>query len=320
VTLEARCLAVLPGETGSVRLIEAPMPPAPADDQVRVRMLRAPINPADLLAIDGRYSFELAHDIPLGAEGCGVVEAVGANVTDLVPGDSVMALPRGNWCRYRTLRRSDLIALPRGIDVDQAAMLRINPPTALLLLRSTGVGPGDVIVQNAAASAVATWLRVIAASLGVTVIDILRRPAADLPQAIIDGEGLADRVKAAVAGRPVRAAFDCVAGEASGRMAECLSAGGRLVLFGHLSGEPIRVRSQLLTGGGLSISGFSLRPAEAAMGGEGMRAMFAELLALHAQAGPTLPVREVAPLSRAGAAIASARGGGRGRVLLDLTA
>ena len=285
-----------------------------------MRLLRAPINPADLLAIDGRYSFDLAWDVPLGAEGCGVVEAVGGNVTDLAPGDNVLPLQRGNWCRYRTLRRSDLIVLPPGIDIDQAAMLRINPPTALLLLRSAGVRPGDVIVQNAAGSAVATWLRMMAARLDVTVINILRRPDLDLPDGIVDGDGLADRVRTAAAGRPILAAFDCVAGEASGRMAECLSAGGRLMLFGHLSRDPIRVRSQILTGGGLSISGFSLRPAEAAMGGDGVRAMFAELLALRAQDPRLLPVREVVPLSRADVAIASARTNGKGRVLLDLTA
>ncbi len=313
-------LAVLPGAVGGIRLVGLPMPSPPGVGEVRVRMLRAPINPADLLAIDDRYAFELPRDLPLGAEGVGMVETAGDGVSDLAPGDPVMMLSRGNWCACRTLPRSDVVALPHGVGIDQAAMLRINPPTALLLLEAAGVKPGDVVVQNAAGSAVAAWVRALAARMEVTVVDVVRRPDPELPQAIVDGDGLADRVSAAVGDRPIRAALDCVAGAATGRMAACLSPAGRLVVFGHLSGEPISVPSQLLTGGGLTIRGFSLRPAEAAMGRDGVRAMFDDLLAFHAHGQLALPVREVVPLSRAEEAIAQARAGGKGRVLLDLTA
>ena len=114
-----------------------------------------------------------------------------------------------------------------------------------------------------------------------------------------------------------------VAGTASGRMAQCLSPGGRLIVFGHLSGEPLTVRSQLLTGGGLSIAGFSLRPAEQALGGAGVRTLFADLLAMLRDRPVVQPIRAIVPLSRAGEAIALARegrGGGVGRVLFDLSA
>lgn len=312
-------LSVLPGMAGQVRLVEASMPPPPCSGEVLVRMLRAPVNPADLLAIDGRYSFDLGPELPLGAEGTAMVETVGEGVTDLSPGDKVLLLSRGNWCRYRCVRRSHLIALPPDKDMTQAAMLRINPPTARLLLQATGAGPGDIIVQNGAASMVATWVRALAAPIGISVINVVRRAAGALPDALVDGDDLADRVKMLAAGRPVSAALDCVAGTATGRMAECLAPGGRLILFGHLSGEPISVRSQMLTGGGLSISGFSLRPAEAAMGGDAMEVMFSELMAFHLRSGIIFPVRDILPLSQAQTAIAQARLGGRGRVLLDLT-
>lgn len=312
-------LSVLPGAAGKIRLVDASMPPPATGSDVLVRMMRAPVNPADLLAIDGRYAFDLGQDVPLGAEGAAMVETAGEAVTDLSPGDRVLLLSRGNWCRYRLAPRSQLIALPPDSDMTQAAMLRINPPTARLLLQATGAGPGDVIVQNGAGSAVATWVRALAARSGVSVIDVVRRADDALPDAITDADDLPERVKAVAAGRPVRAALDCVAGVATGRMAQCLSPGGRLILFGHLSGDPISVRSQLLTGGGLSISGFSLRPAEAAMGGAAVRAMFSELLAFHAQSGIVLPVRDVIPLSEAQTAIARARRGGKGRVLFDLT-
>ncbi|SCW60230.1 NADPH:quinone reductase [Sphingobium faniae] len=296
------------------------MPPTPRGDEVLLRMVHAPINPADLLAIDGLYSFDLPQDQPLGAEGAGLVVAAGNAVKDLRPGDLVMPLRRGNWCRHRLLPRDDVIALPVGLDPVQAAMLRINPPTAHLLLRDAGLHPGDALVQNGAGSVVARWVRAFAARMDVAVIDVLRRPDSAMPRALLDGDDLAERARAVAGDRPIRAAFDCVAGAATGRLARCLAPGGRLLLFGHLSGEPIEVRSQLLTGGGLTITGFSLRPAEAALGGEGVREMFAQLAAYHAADPPSLPVGAIVPLTRAPEAIARARAGGQGRVLFDLSA
>jgi len=296
------------------------MPPAPQGQDVLLRMGYAPINPADLLAIDGLYSFNLPHDEPLGAEGSAVVEAVGEAVTDLRPGDWVMPLSRGNWCRYRLLPRQDVVPLPAGIELRQGAMLRINPPTAHLLLRNAGVGRGDAIVQNGAGSVVARWVRAFASRMDVAVIDILRRPDPALPDALIDGDDLAERARAAVGDRPIRAALDCVAGDATGRLARCLSPGGRLLLFGHLSGDPIAVQSQLLTGNGLSIIGFSLRPAETALGEDGVHTLFADLAVLHAADPPSLPIRAVMPVSQADQAVAFARQAGAGRVLIDLSA
>lgn len=312
--------AVLRGEVGQIVLVQVAAPPLPVGDQVLVRMLYAPINPADLLVIDSGYAFDVGQDMPLGAEGVGVVEAIGENAGTLMLGDIVMPLTRGNWCCYRNLPAVDLIKLPSAFDPVQAAMLRINPTTAWLLLAASGAASGEVIVQNAAGSTVATWVRRFAAEKGIVVIDVVRKPEENLPDAIVEGDDLPGRVKTAARGRPVRAALDCVAGTATERLAECLSPNGRLMLFGHLSGNPIKVRSQLLTGRGLSIIGFSLRPAEAALGREGVRLMFADLIALHVADPLILPVRSVIPLRCAPEAIEAARTVGRGRVLLDLSA
>jgi len=316
---DTAAVAVLPNGPGRVRLVELPDRSAPAGSDVLVRMIRAPINPADLLAIDGQYSVTLGASDPLGAEGVGMVEAVGSDVADLRPGDLVLPLTRGNWCSMRLIDRQSLWRLPPDIDVEQAAMVRINPPTARLMLDAVAARAGEVVVQNGATSAVAHWVRRIGAERGITVIDIVRRPDAALPDALLDGPGLAERVRAVAGDRRVVAALDCVAGEATGQLAECLARGGRLLVFGHLSGAPISVRSQLLTGGGLTIGGFSLRPAESALDADARATLFAEAVATVMADSSAPPVRAVLPLTDIEAAIAQARDGGRGRVQIDLT-
>lgn len=311
-------MGLLAGPAGGIRLEPRPMPRAPGPDDVVVRMLLAPVNPADLLAVDGGYAFALAADEPLGAEGVGIVEQLGSRVADLRSGDLVLPLDRGNWARYRVLPRDRLLAVPSGIDLPQAAMMRINPATAWLLLDGSDAGPGDCIVQNAAGSAVAHWVRRLAALRDVMVIDVVR-PGSSFT-GLADDERLEAAVRKASGGRPVRAALDCVAGDSTGRMAACLDADGIVLVFGHLSGDPSRVRSQLLTGRGLTVRGFSLRPAEAKMVPAARDKMVAALWTLAGQGAADLPIRAVLPLAEADQAIALARTPGPGRVLLDLDA
>ena len=284
-------------------------------------MLYAPINPSDLLVLENRYPWQVDAASPLGAEGVGIVEALGSDVSDLQRGQMVLPLLRGNWQSHRRLERAQVVAIPVDLPVPpvQAAMLRINPITAWLLLQASGAGPGDSLVQNGAGSSVARWIRVFAAQLAIKVIDVVRRPVSDLPGAIVDSPALAAHVRTAAGDAPLRAALDCVAGEATGRLAECLADQGRIVVFGHLSGHPLTVRSQLLTGGGLTVTGFSLRPAEARLGAEGLARLFDDLFARLRLALPDMPVARRVPVAQAFEAVAAARAGAAGRVLIDFS-
>ncbi|MFV3075005.1 alcohol dehydrogenase catalytic domain-containing protein [Niveispirillum fermenti] len=276
-----------------------------------VAMRLAPVNPADLLLIAGRYAFAPTYPAVPGAEGVGEVLAVGAGVTDLVPGMRVLPLTRGNWTSHRLLPAADLVPVPAGLADAQAALLRINPATAWRLLHMVPLRAGDPVLLNAPGSGVAGLVRHFAAGLGVPVIDIGR---AGSGHTFCDGPDLAARLAA----RCAVLALDCVAGEATGRLAACLAPGGTLLVYGHLSGQPCQVPSTLLTGRGLSIRGFSLRPAEAA--DPDIRGFY-RMLAARLDGMPLIaPVRGVWPLSALGEAVTAARGPGAGRVLLDLAA
>src|SRR3546814_7788672 len=88
---------------------------------------------------------------------------------------------------------SDLDALPD----TQAAILRVNPATAAHLLDRLALSPGDWLIQNAATSSVAGWVRRLAAGRGIHILNVVRAAQrGDGPDIFLtDGDDLADRVK-----------------------------------------------------------------------------------------------------------------------------
>ena len=128
----------------AVRCREVPDPGAPAAGDVVFDVLAFPINPADLSMCRGTYRLRPPLPAGIGAECVGRVTAVGGGVAHVKPGDLVINLQRENWAQRRRVAGDDVIPVPAGVDLLQAAMLRINPPTALLLLTDVvELRPGD---------------------------------------------------------------------------------------------------------------------------------------------------------------------------------
>lgn len=303
-----------PGEP--VSLQADPLPGMPTAGQVLVRMLRAPINPADLLVLDGRYPVPLPAGSVLGAEGVGVVVAAGPDCSRLAPNDHVLPLSRGNWCGLRVLSEAECVRIDAAVPLVVAAGLRVNPATAWRLLQPGAQAEGAWLIQNAATSSLAAWVRHFATERGLQVINLARRiPPGAAGHWVAAGEGAAAAIAALLQGEPLRLGLDCVAGGATGFMAQCLSDDARLVVFGHLSGEPCSVPSQLMTGKGLTMQGFSLRRAEARDTVGQVQALYDQIGRLVTSAPHDRPV-EVMPLVAIDEAVALARQGRR--VQIDL--
>ena len=85
-------------------------------------------------------------------------------------------MQRENWVQRRRVGGEDAIPIPAGLDLAQAAMLRINPATALLLLEDhVALAPGDWVIQDVANSAVGRHLIVLAKARGVRTVNVVRR-------------------------------------------------------------------------------------------------------------------------------------------------
>src|SRR3546814_76966 len=187
-------------------VIDLPDPPGPGPGEVLVRMRFAPVNPADRLVIAGSYAPPGGLPEVIGAEGMGVVEAVGSAVSTVVPGTRVILLSRGNWAEWRCVSAAHLLAVPDALPDTQAAILRVNPATAAHLLDRLALSPGDWLIQNAATSSVAGWVRRLAAGRGIHILNVVRAAQrGDGPDIFLtDGDDLADRVTAIAGRQPKR--------------------------------------------------------------------------------------------------------------------
>lgn len=304
--------------------VEAPDVGVPGPGEIVFDTLAFPINPADLSFCRGNY--RLTPNLPAtpGAECVGRVVAVGAGVRDLKPGDLVINLERENWAQRRRVRAEQAIPIPAGLDLRQAAMLRINPATAQLLLEDhVSLQPGDWVIQNVANSAVGRHLIVLAKARQWRTVNVVRREdvAAELTALGADavltgGPDLAERARAA-AGQPIRLGIDAVSGQATKRIAECVADGGVVVSYGSMSGEDPVMSRPALGFRGVSLVGFMLGRGLAKRTPERVRTLYAELAAQLRDGALRAPIEATYPIEEIKAALAHAQRGGRdGKVLV----
>jgi NADPH:quinone reductase-like Zn-dependent oxidoreductase len=307
------------------RCVEVADVGAPGAGEVVFDVLYFPINPADISFCRGTYRLRPPLPATPGAECVGRVTAAGAGVTHVKPGDLVINLQRENWAQRRRVRGDDVIPVAAGTDRQQAAMLRINPPTALLLLSDfVDLKPGDWIIQNVANSAVGRLVIRLARALGVRSMNVVRREALfdelktlGADACVVDGPELAERVTAANGGAPIRLALDAVSGPATARLSSCLAEGGVVVNYGSMSGQdPVMSRGGLL-GGGQKLVGFILGRSLASRTLDQVRAMYTELGRQVKDGYLHAPVEKVYPMEEIKAALAHAQRGERsGKILV----
>src|SRR6267378_1216279 len=197
------------GNPADVLQIKTESWPKPADDEALVEMRAAPINPADINAIEGKYPARREVPAVPGFEGAGVVVEVGANVSTIAKG-ALVILPHniGTWREALAVKASELVAVPPEIEPVHAAMLKINPMTAWRLLHDyVDLARGDWLIQNACNSAAGRAVIQIAHELGYKTVNVVRR--AELVDelrveggdvVLVDDEKLRDEVKNATGG------------------------------------------------------------------------------------------------------------------------
>ena len=243
------------GNPAEVLQIQTQSWPKQTAAEAIVAMRAAPINPADINAIEGKYPGRREVPAVPGFEGAGVVVEVSADVSTITKG-ALVILPHniGTWREALAVKACELVAVPPEIEPVHAAMLKINPMTAWRLLHDyVDLARGDWLIQNAANSAAGRAVIQIAHELGYKTVNVVRRPelidelrgeGGDV--VLVDGEKLRDEVKDATSGAAIRLGLNAVGGESALHLANCLAFGGTLVSFGAMSLQPLKIPTGLL--------------------------------------------------------------------------
>src|SRR5262249_33579259 len=245
----------------------------PGYNQVRIRMLASPINPSDLLAIRGTYGTPPPLAAAPGLEGAGVIDAVGPGFFKVVRGlrrgrrVAVLNAGGGNWQESVVVPARHVVPVPADIPDEQAASFFVNPATVLAMSEHVlCVQPGQWLLQTAAASALGKMVIRLGKQQGFRTINVVRRGdqidelrrLGPHPGGATERERVEEQARELTKGRGVPFALDAVGGTMGLDAVRALGAGGRLLVYGVLSGEPIAIDPRLLIGGQKRIEGFWL--------------------------------------------------------------
>jgi mitochondrial enoyl-[acyl-carrier protein] reductase / trans-2-enoyl-CoA reductase len=318
------------GNPADVLHVESRPWPTPAAGEVIVKMRAAPINPADLNQVEGKYPVRAELPATPGFEGAGIVADVGAEVKGLTSGTLVI-LPHnvGTWRDAVAVKADELVVVPEGINPVQAAMLKINPMTAWRLLHDyVDLARGDWLIQNAANSAAGHAVIQIARELGYKTVNVVRRSeligelrAEGGDVVLVHSENLRHEVGDAISGAPIRLGLNAVGGESALRLANCLAPGSTLVTYGAMSLQPLKIPNGLLIFKDLRFRGIWINKwYDNATPAQRMEA-FQRLFDMAKRGLLQTKVEKAYPLSEAKAAVAhAARGQRSGKIIFEFAA
>ncbi|MFM9963010.1 MAG: zinc-dependent alcohol dehydrogenase family protein [Planctomycetaceae bacterium] len=324
------------GEPVDVLQIRDVEPPRPKSGELLVRMLLSPVNPSDLMTVRGVYGKQPKLPCTPGYEGVGVVEASGGGLLGrLLVGKRVALLNgiNGNWQERTTVLAKQAVPLSKSLPVEQGATFFINPTTAVAMTqRVLAVPAGEWLIQTAAASELGKMVVRLGQHFGFKTLNVVRRAEqadslkASGAEAVIvfdparhSATEFRNEVRRIAGERGVRFAIDSVGGATGSAVVRCLAPGGRMLVYGTLSPEPLSFSPRDLMTPGATIEGFWLAqwlPRQGLLAKLKLIKTVSRLI----QAGVlTSQIGETFPLDRIGDAVRAAEAPGRtGKVLLRL--
>ncbi|KAH8689808.1 hypothetical protein BGW36DRAFT_465821 [Talaromyces proteolyticus] len=281
------------GEPKDVLQLHKHSIPAPTGTQVNLRLLAAPINPADVNQIQGVYPSKPPFETTLGTpepsaiggnEGAFEVTSTGSNVTNLSTGDWVVMkrTGQGTWRTHAQLDESQLIKVDKeGLSPLQVGTVSVNPVTAYRMIKDfcnwDWIRSGEEwLIQNGANSGVGRAAIQLARVWGINTLNVIRerenpketealkKDLLDLgaTAVITEAELLSGDFRAIVhkltkeGKQPIRLALNCVGGKNASAMAKALAPDSHLVTYGAMAKQPVALPSGLLIFKNLVFAGF----------------------------------------------------------------
>ena len=217
--------------------------PEPGEGEVLLRVRAASANPVEWHLVRGEpflvrliAGIRRPKDSKVGGDVAGVVEAVGAGVTALAPGDEMFGTADGSFAELTCAKVERLARKPRTITFEQAASVPVAGCTALQALRDHGrLQPAQHVLVIGAAGGVGSFAVQIAKALGAEVTGVCSTAHLDFVREL-GADAVVDYTREELSGR-----FDLVvqvAGYASvAQLRRLLAARGTLVIVGSGTGR-----------------------------------------------------------------------------------
>ena len=246
VHAEALMKAIQIHETGGpevLALAELPIP-QPGPGQVLIRVEAVGVNFIEIYFRKGTYNAALP--LTLGSEAAGTVEELGPGVTGFAAGDAVASVGvLGSYAEYALASAAQLVKVPAGLSMQQAAAAMLQGMTAHYLSHSTWpLKAGETALVHAGAGGVGLLLTQMAARLGARVITTvstaekakLSREAGAAEVILYTEQDFVEEVKRLTGGKGVDVVYDSVGKTSFEGSLNCLRPRGLLALFGASSG------------------------------------------------------------------------------------
>lgn len=298
--------------------------------QLRVQMIAAPINPADLNVIEGKYPIPLEPPCTIGNEGVGKIIEVAGNAAGFKPGQRVItSATLGSWCEQRIVDQDEVILVPETISDETAALISVNPPSAWRMMHDfVSLQPGDWIIQNAANSIVGRSVIHFAKHLGLHTVNIVRREeliqeltdaGADI--VLLDEERFSKKVKEVTNGADIKLGLNAVGGKNATEVAKSLAQKGCMVTYGAMGMQPLEMPNGLLIFKNVSFEGFWLSQWYKHAQPLDVKSMFGTIFSIIEKDPLSIPVETTYPLRDFKQALEHAKSGGKnGKVLFKMNA
>ena len=217
------------------------------ENEVLIEVICFPINPADILLVEGKYANKPKLPSLMGAECIAKVKKVGKNIRKFKLGDIVLPLVRDNWVEEKVVKENEIIKLPNNIDTEQGCMLKVNPATAYLMLNNyVKVKQGDFIIQNASNSSVGNYVIQLGKLYNIKTINLVRRKEVistlkDYGADYVFKLNLNKKEESFIKSSNPKLFIDAVAGKHVNSIASLLTDNSTIINYGLLSGENIQL-------------------------------------------------------------------------------
>ncbi|MGB6986599.1 MAG: zinc-binding dehydrogenase [Candidatus Aquilonibacter sp.] len=295
-----------------IQAVDVPVP-EPREGQTVLRMVRAPIHNHDLATIRGVYGVK--PKLPATA---------GTECLATISGKRFACMTPGAWADEVIANTDALVPISDAIDDDRACQLLAMPLSTVVLFDQLRAQPGMWIAQTAANGAVGKLLMLLAQKHGVNIVNFVRRDAAgeELRKygaehvVVTAHDGWQHRARTIAGSEGFARIVDSVAGPETLDLQRLLAPDGELIVFGALSGAPIKLDPGLMIAKENIVRGFWMSAwMQRASEGDRVDAM-QRVFALALSGELALPVAGIYPLRDAAQALRAAEAPGRGGKIL----